>query len=181
MSIRVKKSTLLHICCAPCSTHVIKKLQADFSVTGYFYNPNLYPESEHNKRRQEAIRFGEEIGIEMLVPDKYEKKEWLELVKGLEKEPEGGQRCEICYRMRLEKTARLAAAKKYDYFAATLTISPHKRAEAINKIGADASQQHGVKFYAADFKKEGGFQESVELSEKHKLYRQNYCGCEFSK
>jgi len=150
-------------------------------VTGYFYNPNLYPESEYNKRLKEAIYFGREIGVEMLFPDKYEHKEWLELVKGHESELEGGKRCEICYRMRLKQTAALAAEKKYEYVATTLTISPHKKATVVNKIGQEVGQQHSVKFLAADFKKEGGFHKSVELSEKHGLYRQNYCGCEFSR
>ncbi|MBU1177871.1 epoxyqueuosine reductase QueH [Patescibacteria group bacterium] len=176
----MKKSLLLHICCAPCSTHVIEKLQTDFKVTGYFYNPNLYPEAEHDKRRQEAVRFGQEIGIEVLAPEKYEKEKWLELVEGFADESEGGQRCGICYKMRLEKTAQLAASRKFDHFATTLTISPYKKATVINPIGQKISQEYNVKFLADDFKKKGGFQESLDLSTKHGLYRQNYCGCEFS-
>ena len=170
---------LLHICCAPCSTEVIERLSTGYRVTGFFYNPNIHPKREHEKRRMELLGFSKSQGFRVLQGG-YDLKEWFELVRGLEKEPEGGMRCEVCFRMRLEKAAKTAKELGFDAFTTTLTISPHKDSEAINRIGAELEERYGVGFLAADFKKKDGFKKSVELSKKHGLHRQSYCGCVFS-
>lgn len=179
--IKIRKKLLLHICCAPCSTHVVEKLSKDYQVAGYFYNPNMYPEKEYELRLQEAKRLFEEMGVEFICQEKYQHEQWLKCCAGLENEPEGGKRCLKCYRFRLERTAEKAKELNFDIFATTLTISPYKKAVLINPIGAEIAQKYQLEFLSADFKKQGGFQQSLELSAKHNLYRQNYCGCEFSR
>ena len=175
-----EKKLLLHICCAPCSTYVIEKLCETYDLSGYFYNPNLYPHNEHDRRLREAQKYFEKIGKKLYSKNRYEKKEWLNFIKGLEQEPEGGKRCLKCYLFRLEKTARQAKELGFDYYSTTLTISPHKKAEDINPIGKALAQKYQLKFLNEDYKKQDGFRHSVDLSKKHGLYRQNYCGCEFS-
>lgn len=172
----MRPKLLLHICCGPCATHVIDALSKDFQITGFFYNPNVWPREEWQKRKEAAAACCHELIAEPV----WEHQEFLDLAKGLGEEQEGGKRCELCYKMRLEKTAQKAKVNDFEWFATTLTIGPNKKAEIINQIGRDLARQYGLKFFEADFKKVGGFQHSVDLSKKLGLYRQKYCGCEFS-
>lgn len=172
-------SLLLHICCAPCSTHVIKVLQQEFTVTGFFNNPNLYPEEEYQRRLDTMQRFATQIGLPLIIGE-YHLDHWLEAVKDYEHEPEGGKRCELCYQFRLEHTAKLAKDKGFDTFASTLTISPHKSAAIINRIGLELAANYAISFYPGDFKKQDGFKQSCTLAKEYQLYRQNYCGCLYS-
>ena len=171
---------LLHICCAPCSTHVIDSLKADYDLDGYFYNPNIHPENEYELRGKEIQRYAESNNI-MLIHEEYDDVQWFELNKGMDDMPEGDKRCEICFEMRLEKTAKYAKEHGYDIIATTLSISPHKNAQKINEIGLKVAKKHGVRFLEADFKKRGGFERSIQMSRQFGLYRQSYCGCIFSK
>lgn len=173
------KRMLLHICCAPCSTHVIEVLKPDYELAGFFYNPNIHPRSQYKLRLEEMIRYAKIAGIDLAVGE-YDVKRWFEMVKGLEDEPEGGRRCWICYEMRLERTAQYAAEHGFEIITTTLSISPHKRTDVINEIGVQVAERYGVEFLQADFKKKGGFQRSVILSKRYNLYRQDYCGCIFS-
>lgn len=170
---------LLHLCCAPCSTHVVQVLREQFQVTGHFYNPNIHPEAEYRRRLAEMEQYAASIGLPLLVGE-YQVDRWFEAAAGLEAEPEGGRRCLVCYRLRLEETAALAQREGFSHFTTTLSISPHKRAEAINAIGQEIEARYGLEFYAADFKKKDGFARSLNLSREAGLYRQDYCGCEFS-
>jgi epoxyqueuosine reductase len=172
-------SLLLHICCAPCSTHVIKLLQQEYAVTGFFYNPNLYPEDEYQRRLDTMQQFATQIGIPLSIGE-YNALQWQEAVNGYESEPEGGIRCQLCYRFRLEHTAKLAKEKGFEYFASTLTISPHKPAPIINQIGLELASKYAVSFYPGDFKKKDGFKHSCTLAKEYQLYRQTYCGCKYS-
>jgi len=173
------KKLLLHTCCAPCVTVPVERLQPDFQITCYFYNPNIHPKKEYLKRLNELKKLLDDFHIEMIVAD-YEVKRWLQLVRGLEDVPEGGKRCEVCFRMRLEQTARFARENNYDAFTTVMSISPHKNADLLNRIGNELSQEFGVDYIEANFKKKDGFKRSVELSKKYNLYRQNYCGCIYS-
>jgi len=173
------KRLLLHVCCAPCSTSVIERLKEAYKITLYFYNPNMHPEEEYGKRLEEAKRLATELGID-LIEGVYDADKWFELVKGLESEPEGGKRCEICFSMRLRKTAEYAKENKFEVFAATLTVSPYKNSEIINSIGLKIASSVGVEFLPESFKKQDGYKKSIELSKKHGLYRQHYCGCTYS-
>ena len=175
-----KPSLLLHVCCAPCSTHVAEVLKGPYEVTGYFYNPNIHPQAEYKTRRDEIRGYAEKIGLRCLF-GAYDVDRWFEAVKGHEEDPEGGDRCRICYRMRLKETARFARENSFDYFTTTLSISPRKKAEMINRIGEEVAREYGVGFHAADFKKKDGFKKSVEMSKRFGLYRQNYCGCIYSR
>lgn len=170
---------LLHICCAPCSTHVISRLRNDFDLTGFFFGPNIHPEEEYQRRAQEMQRLAQQWSLPVIWGD-YPVERWLKLASHLSQEGEGGSRCLVCYQIRLEETASRARQQGCDLFATTLTVSPHKRAELINPIGLALAQKYGVDFYAADFKKKDGFKKSLELSRQHHLYRQDYCGCIFS-
>jgi len=173
------KRMLLHICCAPCSTYVIEVLKPIYEVTGFFYNPNIHPRGQYKLRLEEMVRYAKIAGINLIIGE-YDVKRWFELVKGLEDEPEGGERCLVCYRMRLERTAQYAVDHGFDIITTTLSISPHKKADRINSIGTEVADKYGVEFLQADFKKKGGFQKSVIMSKRYNLYRQNYCGCIFS-
>lgn len=175
-----KLRLLLHICCAPCSTSVIERLRKNFSVTAIFYNPNIYPKEEYLKRLSEAKIYVEKVGIDLLILN-YDDKLWFEKMSGYENEKEGGERCVKCFKMRLEKVALEAQSRKFDFFTSTLSVSPHKNFETINKIGQDLTKKCGIKFLDDDFKKKDGFKRSLELSREHGLYRQNYCGCIYSK
>jgi hypothetical protein len=166
---------LLHVCCGPCSTQVIEELKKDYDVTALFYNPNIFPKEEYLKRLDAAIVVARETKVP-LVEGEYEGKKWQDFVAGYEKEKEGGKRCELCYKFRLAKTAQLA--KGFDCFTTTMTISPHKSAETINEIGNSVAKNYGVKFLKKDFK--NGFAKSIRFSKEMKLYRQGYCGCEYS-
>lgn len=174
-----KPKLLLHICCAPCSTHVVEVLRADYDLTGYFYNPNIHPESEYRHREMEMKRYAREIGLELICAE-YDDDRWFALVKGMENMPEGGERCFLCYRMRSEKAAVYAKEYGYQFLATTLSISPHKNAEKINEIGVEVTARYDLQWHAADFKKRGGFDKSIRMSEEFGLYRQSYCGCVFS-
>ncbi len=172
---------LMHICCAPDSTYSVYYLRGrHYKVTGFFYNPNIHPVSEYEKRVSEIRRFAKIVKMPLIVGD-YNIKEWFNYIKGLEKEPEGGKRCYSCYKFRLERTAMLAKELHFDYFTTTLTISPHKNSKWIFEIARILEDKYGVKFLYADFKKRNGFKSSVVLSRYFDMYRQNYCGCVFSK
>ena len=175
---------LLHACCAPCSSYVLEYLNKHFNITVFFYNPNISPESEYNFRMSEiqrlisALPHEEEIKF---ISSDYEPNGFFDMAKGLENLPEGGERCFKCYELRLRKSAEAAKSGGFDYFTTTLSISPHKNAQRLNEIGAALSNEYGVKYLFSDFKKKNGYKRSCELSQEYNLYRQNYCGCVFSK
>ena len=171
---------LLHSCCAPCSSYCLKETAKAFRVTVFYYNPNLDCEAEYVKRKSEQLRFLRETGYADFLDCDYSPEEFSEAVEGYEQEPEGGARCSRCFRLRLEKTARAAKAGGFDYFGTTLTVSPLKNAALINEIGYELQDLYGVKYLPSDFKKRGGYYESVALSKQYGLYRQNYCGCVYS-
>ena len=212
---------LLHSCCAPCSSAVLDALCADFDITLFYYNPNISTEAEFTHRVDELRRFCHETGIdverqdsaghllgavEVVVPP-YDHREFLAIARGHERDPERGERCHLCYRQRLERTAEYMekmnqawaaaqcsadsaqesltacaeAQRPFDYFCTTLTLSPLKSSEVLNVIGEDIGKAHGLSFLPSDFKKRGGYQKSIELSKQYELYRQNFCGCEFSR
>ena len=175
-----KKKLLLHSCCAPCSTACIDRLIDYFGITIYYYNPNIDTLDEFNLRATEQIRYAESLGLKCIVAD-YDKKSFLSESWGLENESEGGARCEKCFSLRLEKTALMCKELGYDYFATTLTVSPLKNAKLINEIGFSLEQSLGALYLPSDFKKQNGYLDSIRLSKENNLYRQNYCGCEFSK
>ena len=175
---------LLHSCCAPCSSYVLEYLSKYFDITVYYYNPNIFPEEEYAKRVSEQERLIKELPVKnpiTFIKGRYEPQEFFEKVRGLEKEPEGGARCMVCYEMRMREAAILAKEGGYDYFTTTLSISPLKNAQKINEIGKALSVEYGVSHLPSDFKKKEGYKQSVELSAKYNLYRQNFCGCIFSK
>ena len=176
----MKPSILLHTCCAPCSTHVITELKKDYIVTLFFYNPNVHPVEEYGKRLEEARKISKALEVSFIEGD-YNTKKWFNAVKGRENNKEGGKRCEICFRVRLEETAGLAKEKGFDLFTTTLTVSPYKNAEVINQVGKGLEKEYNVKFLSVDFKKQDGYKKSIELSKEHNLYRQHYCGCVYSK
>jgi len=173
----------LHSCCAPCSSYVLEYLSEYFSITVFYYNPNISPQSEYRHRVEEEKRLIGEMPVRnkvSFVEGTYEPDRYFEAVKGLENEPEGGARCEKCFRLRLEETARFAASGGYDCFTTTLSISPLKNASLLNEIGQELSLSYHVPYLISDFKKRGGYQRSIELSRIYGLYRQNFCGCIFS-
>ncbi len=174
-----KPKLLLHICCVGCGVYVSKVLKKQFRVILYYYNPNIYPQAEHDKRLEEAKKIARRFNLK-LISGEYRHKEWLEMVKGYEKEPEKGKRCLLCYKDRLEETAHFARDNNFPYFSTTLTTSPHKLASEINRFGEELADEYGVKFLNRDFKKQDGFKKSSQLSKELGLYRQDYCGCEFS-
>ena len=176
---KMRPELLLHICCAPCSTHVVETLKEAYVLTGYFYNPNIHPAREYLKREEEMKQYAGKIGLELICAE-YDDARWFSMTKGMEYIPEGGRRCFLCYRMRLERTDRYAKDHGYRILATTLSISPHKNAAKINEIGSEVADNYGLQFYTADFKKRGGFERSVRMSEEAGLYRQSYCGCIFS-
>ena len=174
----------LHACCAPCSSYVLEYLSRFFSVTVFFYNPNISPKEEYEKRVAEIRRLISEMEFlhpVSMVEGEYKPEDFYEMAKGLEDVPEGGERCFRCYRLRMEEAARLAEQGGYDYFTTTLSISPLKNAGKINEIGQELSQIYKVEHLPSDFKKKNGYKRSIELSHEYGLYRQNYCGCVFSR
>ncbi len=175
-----KPSLLLHSCCAPCSTACIERLKDYFNLTVYYYNPNLDSVTEFNLRSSEQIRLCNEYGVNVVIQP-YEATQFYSVVKGLEMENEGGARCEKCFALRLTATAEYAKQNGFNYFATTLTVSPLKNAQKINEIGEKISKETGVNYLPTDFKKGGGYLKTIELSKKYQLYRQNYCGCAYSK
>lgn len=175
---------LLHSCCAPCSSYTLEYLSRFFSITVFYFNPNISPKAEFDKRFAEQKRLIEALPAEnkiSLICGDYNYDEFLNIARGYESVPEGGERCFRCYRMRLEKTAELAKQKGFDYFCTTLSISPLKNSQKINEIGFDVAEKYGVKWLPSDFKKREGYKRSIELSREYDLYRQNFCGCVFSK
>lgn len=178
------KSLLLHSCCAPCSSYVLSYLNRYFNITVFYYNPNITNQEEYLKRKQEQIRLISELPavnkISILDAD-YNPEKFFEISKGLEDCREGGERCFKCYELRLKATAEAAKENDFDYFCTTLTISPLKNAQKINEIGHILGDEYGIPFLPSDFKKKEGFKKSIELSRIYNLYRQNYCGCIYSK
>ena len=181
-----KQKILLHSCCAPCSTAVIERLKDEYDIVILYYNPNIYPEEEYLKRKNEEIKYikhlnetDKDINISMLDCD-YESEKFYSAVKGLENEREGGARCAVCFKLRLEETAKKAKELGFDLFGTTLTVSPHKNSEIINKIGLAISEKYNIEYLESNFKKQNGYKRSVELSKENGIYRQNYCGCEFA-
>lgn len=173
---------LLHACCAPCSSYVLEYLEQYFDIVVFYYNPNISPESEYRHRVDEIRRLIREMCPSVgFLEGRYEPERFFEMAKGLEQEPERGARCLKCYRMRLEESAAAAAQNGFDYFTTTLTISPQKDSAVLNAIGREVSDLYGVPYLFSDFKKKGGFKRSIELSAQFHLYRQNFCGCPFSR
>lgn len=179
-----RPSLLLHACCAPCSSYVLEYLSRYFSISVLYYNPNISPKAEYEKRKTELERLLSAMPLEgsvTLLSCAYEGEAFLEAARGLEQAPEGGERCERCFRLRLRRAAQEAKTQGFDYFTTTLSISPLKNAELLNRIGEEVGAEFGVAHLPADFKKKEGYKRSIELSREYSLYRQNYCGCVFSK
>ncbi|PLX21930.1 hypothetical protein C0584_01165 [Candidatus Parcubacteria bacterium] len=174
-----KPSLLLHVCCIGCGVYVSQLLKKEFKVTLYFYNPNIFPLREYEKRLEEIKKVARRYRLKVILGD-YDHDKWREMVRGYEKEPERGARCMLCYRERLENTAKYANKNNFHYFATTLTTSPHKNAKAIMKFGQELGREYELGFLDRDFKKNDGFKKSAALSRELQLYRQDYCGCEFS-
>lgn len=175
------KKLLLHSCCGPCSTTAITRLAQEYQVTVYYYNPNIYPNDEFIKRQETQKQFLQKYNPNIkLIEGKWENDLYENEIQGLEKCKEGGERCSKCFYLRLKKTAELAKQKGYDVFATTLTVSPHKNAKLINKIGEEIALEVGVEYLPSDFKKQDGYLQSIKLSKEYNLYRQNYCGCKYS-
>jgi len=181
-------SLLLHSCCAPCSSYTLEYLCKYFRVTVLYFNPNIMRATEYEKRVKEQERLisalnekDETINKISFMAGRYEPREFVSAVKGMEEEPEGGKRCWVCYGLRLEEAVKIAKEGGYDYFCTTLSISPLKHADWLNEIGEEMAEKYGVKWLPSDFKKKGGYKRSIELSKEYDLYRQNFCGCEYSR
>ena len=177
-------SLLLHSCCAPCSSYCLEYLSSYFKITVFYYNPNIYPEEEYQKRVEEQQNFIRRLPAKhpiSFLEGSYDVKRFYEMAKGLEDCPEGGERCFRCYELRLREAAEVAKKHQMDYFTTTLSISPLKNAQKLNEIGALLEEEYGVSYLYSDFKKKNGYKRSVELSELYGMYRQYYCGCIFSK
>ena len=175
---------LLHSCCAPCSSYVIEYLSKYFYITILYYNPNISPRNEYDKRKAEQIRLINSMKTKYpvsIIDVDYDNDLYEKAICGLEGEPERGKRCSVCFNLRLSKTAKVALENNFDYFATTLTLSPYKNAPLINEIGFKLEDMYGIKYLASDFKKKNGYKRSIELSSEYGLYRQNYCGCKYSK
>lgn len=178
----IRPTLLLHACCAPCSSYCIEYLHEHFEITLFFYNPNIFPEEEYSHRVSELKRLVSEMELDIPVLEaENDTDSFYSLAKGREKLREGGERCFDCYRLRLEKTAALAKERDFDFFTTTLSISPLKNAAKLREIGLELQEKFNVKNLPSDFKKKEGYKRSIELSKKHSLYRQNYCGCIYSK
>lgn len=175
---------LLHTCCAPCSSYCIEYLSNYFDITVLYYNPNISPIEEYEKRKNEQIKFLKEFKsknkLDILDID-YNYNEFSNIATGLEQEPEGGKRCVKCYKLRLERTAQVAIENNFDYFGTTLTVSPYKNSQVLNRIGEELENTYNIKYLYSDFKKKEGYKRSIELSKQYDLYRQDYCGCVYSK
>ena len=179
-----RPSLLLHACCAPCSSYVLEYLNEYFDITVFFYNPNITEQDEYKKRSCEIERLISELPHKnkiKLIYGKYEPDRFFEISQGLEDMPEGGERCFKCYRLRLTEAAATARDGKFDFFTTTLSISPHKNAQILNEIGGELANKYGISYLLSDFKKKNGYKRSCELSAIYGLYRQNYCGCVYSK
>ena len=175
---------LIHSCCAPCSSYVLEYLSEYFKITVFYYNPNIYPESEYTKRIVEQQKLIQDMDFKhpvSFMAGEYEKEKFYAMSEGMEHLKEGGARCMKCYELRLSEAAKQAAAGGFDYFTTTLSISPMKNAQKLNEIGVRVGKEHGVEYLVSDFKKKNGYKRSVELSKEYGLYRQDYCGCIFSR
>ncbi len=175
---------LMHSCCAPCSSYCLSYLAEYFSITVLYYNPNISPEEEYYKRVKEQARLVVSLPVKnktSFVEGEYEPLKFLHMAEGMEDMPEGGGRCFKCYEMRQRKAAEYALAHGFDYFTTTLSVSPHKNAQVLNETGLKLEKEYGVKYLVSDFKKKGGYQKSIQYSREYNLYRQDYCGCIFSK
>ena len=176
-------SLLLHSCCAPCSSYVLEYLGQYFNITVFYYNPNIFPESEYTKRILEQQTLIGQMRVKYpvsFIAGSYDKDRFYEMAKGLEHVKEGGERCLKCYELRLRESAWIAKSGGFDYFTTTLSISPMKNAARLNEIGLRLQEEYGVNYLISDFKKKNGYKRSIELSKEYGLYRQDYCGCEFS-
>lgn len=183
-NIKTGSTLLLHACCAPCSSAVLERLSSFFKITIIYYNPNITEEKEYLKRLEELKNFIKKIKTKYpinIIDTRYDPQEFYTIAKGLEKEKERGKRCYECYKLRLEETAKVAKEKNYDFFATTLTLSTYKKTDWINEIGNNLSSKYQTNYLYSDFKKKNGYQRSIELSKKYNLYRQDYCGCIYSK
>lgn len=177
-------SLLLHACCAPCSSAVLERLASHFKISILYYNPNITEEKEYQKRLDELKNFISKLTFKYpinIIDSRYEPKEFFQIAKGLEKEKERGKRCYKCYELRLEETAKVAKEKNFDFFATTLTLSPYKMTSWLNEIGEKLSEKYQANYLYSDFKKKNGYKRSIELSKEYNLYRQDYCGCIYSK
>lgn len=175
---------LLHSCCAPCSSYVLEYLSNYFKITIFYYNPNISPKEEFDKRIEEQKRLIDELPVKNkveFIEGKYDNDKYEKAIIGKENEKEGGSRCHICYKLRLEEAAKIAKEKGFDYFTTTLSISPYKNAKVLNEIGEELGKIYNISYLYADFKKKNGYKRSIELSRIYNLYRQDYCGCEYSK
>ncbi len=178
----LKPKLLLHSCCAPCSTYVLKYLSKYFEIEIYFFNPNIFPKEEFLNRLNEQIKLVQSMDLKYKVTNEgYDAKEFYNSVKGYEHLGEGSERCHKCFSLRLEKCAYYAKNNNFDYFTTTLTVSPLKNSKIINEIGKTLEEKHNIKYLYSDFKKDNGYKQGVQLSNEYNLYRQNYCGCSFSK
>lgn len=179
----VEKGTplLLHSCCAPCSSACLERLKDVFDITVLYYNPNIDDEREYAKRKAEQIRFLEQTGWAKILDCDHDKAAFEQMSRGLENEPERGKRCYACYALRLSFTAKTAKENGFAYFATTLTLSPHKNAVWLNEIGEKMGGRYGLNYLVSDFKKQGGYYRSIDLSKEYNLYRQDFCGCKYSK
>ena len=187
MEQKTKKTLLLHACCGPCSSACLERLYPDYDITVFYYNPNITDEGEYRMREEELKHFlqcwqpeGKPTGI-AAISGRYDPREYYTCVKGLEQEPEGGARCRACFLLRLEETAKQAAALGFDAFDTTLSVSPYKNSKVLAEIGQSLAETYGVAYLAGNYKKQDGYRRSIELSKEYGLYRQDYCGCEFSK
>jgi len=171
-----KEPLLLHVCCATCTPYVLKVVSKEFTPTIYFYNPNIHPYDEYLKRRLDIEGYIRSLNLEF-IEGEYDADRWCYMTQGLEHEPEGALRCEICFKMRLNEVARYAARNGFTWFATTLTVSPHKNSRVINRIGRELAEDYGIQFYRADFKKNDGFKLSLKMAKTLDFYRQSYCGC----
>lgn len=175
-----RPSMLLHTCCAPCSTYVLELLREVFDLTLYFYDPNIHPREEYETRRDEMKEYARKFSLSF-VEGPYEVERWFEVTRGHDEDKEGTERCFICYEMRLREAARFARDNSFTWFGTVLSISPHKNAQKINEIGRSLATEYGVAYLSADFKKREGFKRSIALSRENGLYRQDYCGCVYSR
>lgn len=176
----MKPKILVHICCAPDALYVMGLLRDEYDASGYFYNPNIHPRKEYELRLEETRKVAQDLNFE-LIEGVYDDDQWLKITQKYKDEPEKGKRCDICYAMRLKKTAQKASELGFDIFTTVMSLSPWKKADVLNQTGKMFGHRYKISFLEANFKKKDGFRKSVELSKKHGLYRQNYCGCVYSK
>ncbi len=171
---------LVHVCCAPDALYVMSLLQKDYDVSGFFCNPNIHPAEEYNLRLEETQKVAQTLGFD-LIEDVYDPDNWFTLTEKFKEEPEKGRRCDVCYALRLDRTARRAAEAGFEIFTTVMSLSPWKKSKVMNRMGRMFAQKYGIDFLEADFKKKDGFKKSVALSQTHAIYRQVYCGCVYSK